>query len=134
MAITRNAVRLRAYGDTGDGVEIAQPEQGMGFDYETTYTEDSGSVQSGVAVVTPLFTVKSFSYTRTHPTVAQVAQILSYILSGKKYEMYCFNPETASWEWDVYYTGKGNMAIGHLTKDGGYYDGFSFNAVGVNPI
>lgn len=134
MAITKNAVRLRAYGATGDGTEIAQPERGMGYSYETTYTEDSGRVQSGAAIVAPMFTVKSYSYTRTHPTVAQVAQILSFINGGGKYEMYAFNPKTGAWGWDVYYTGKGDMSIGYLTSDGGHYDSFAFNAVGVNPI
>lgn len=130
----RNAVRLRKYGSTGQGVEIAQPEQGLGYDYETTYTEDSGRVQSGTAIVAPMFTVKSYSYTRTHPTTAEVAQILSFIAHGGKYEMYAFNPVTGAWGWDVYYTGKGNMSIGYLTADGGHYDSFSFNAVGVIPI
>ena len=134
MAITKNAVRLRALGNTGDGVEIAQPERGMAFNYETTYTEDSGRVQSGTAIVVPIFTVKSYSYTRTHPTVDEVKQILSYILNGKKYEMYAFNPASCAWGWDVYYTGKGDMSIGYLTPDGGHYDSFSFNAVGVKPI
>lgn len=134
MAITKNAVRLRAHGTTGDGVEIAQPERGMGYSYETTYTEDSGRVQSGTAIVAPMFTVKSYSYSRTHPTVAQVAQILSFIVGGGKYEMYAFNPKTGTWGWDVYYTGKGDMSIGYLTPDGGHYDSFSFNAVGVKPI
>nr|DAH72600.1 MAG TPA: hypothetical protein [Caudoviricetes sp.] len=134
MAITKNGVRLRTYGTTGDGVEIAQPERGMGYSYETTYTEDSGRVQSGTAIVAPMFTVKSYSYSRTHPTVAQVAQILSFIVGGGKYEMYAFNPKTGTWGWDVYYTGKGDMSIGYLTPDGGHYDSFSFNAVGVKPI
>lgn len=134
MAITKNGVRLRTYGTTGDGVEIAQPERGMGYSYESTYTEDSGRVQSGTAIVAPMFTVKSYSYSRTHPTVAQVAQILSFIVGGGKYEMYAFNPKTGTWGWDVYYTGKGDMSIGYLTPDGGHYDSFSFNAVGVKPI
>lgn len=134
MAIIKNAVRLRTYGTTGDGVEIAQPERGMGYSYETTYTEDSGRVQSGTAIVAPMFTVKSYSYSRTHPTVAQIAQILSFIVGGGKYEMYAFNPKTGTWGWDVYYTGKGDMSIGYLTPDGGHYDSFSFNAVGVKPI
>ncbi len=134
MAITKNAIRLRAFGSTGDGVEIAQPEQGMGFNYETTYTEDSGRVQSGKAIVTPIFTVKSYTYTRAHPTVAEVAQILTYIIGGGKYEMYAFDPKTGTWGWDVYYTGRGDMSIGYLCPDGGHYDSFSFNAVGVNPI
>lgn len=129
-----NKIKLRSFGSTGSGEVIAQPECGMSFNYETTYTEDSGRIQSGKAVVSPMFTVKSYSYERTHPTVAEVKTILSYIAKGKKYEMYAFNPLTGQWGWDVYYTGKGDMSIGYLSADGGHYDSFAFNAVGVNPI
>lgn len=134
MAITTNSVRLRAYGNTGDGVEIAQPDKGLGFNYETTYTEDSGRIQSGTAIVAPMFTVKSYSYSREHPKTTEVAQILGYIASGAKFEMYAFDPITNSWGWDVYYVGQGSMSVGLLTSDGGHYDSFVFNAVGVNPI
>ena len=134
MAITKNAVRMRTYGSAGDGIEIAQPDKGMGFNYETTYTEDSGRIQSGAAIVAPMFTVKSYSYSRNHPTTAEVAQILGYIANGSKFEMYAFNPKTNAWGWDVYYVGQGSMSIGYLTPDGGHYDSFQFNAVGVNPI
>lgn len=134
MAITRKAVRLRTLGSTGDGIEIAQPDKGLGFNYETTYTEDSGRIQSGKAIVAPMFTVKSYSYSKAHPTTDEVARILNYIANGNKFEMYAFNPKTNSWGWDVYYVGQGSMSIGYLSEDGGHYDDFSFNAVGVNPI
>lgn len=135
MAITKNAIRLRSITDTGDGTLIAQPDSGsLGFDYETTYTEDSGRVQSGSAIVAPMFTVKSYSYSRSHPTVAEVAVILGFIAKGGKFQMYAFNPLTTTWGWDTYYVGKGSMAIGYLDAAAGVYDSFAFNAVGVNPI
>lgn len=134
MAITKNEIRIRSYGDTSDGVRIVQPDSGLGFNYETTYTDDSGRLQSGTAVVAPLFTVRSYSYSRSRPTVAEVKQILGYIGKGAKYELFAFDPLTASWKWDVFYTGQGTMSIGYLSSSGGIYDSFSFNAVGVNPI
>lgn len=134
MAITKNEVRIRAYGSTGDGVRIAQPDSGMGFNYETTYTEDSGRIQNGTAIVSPMFTVRSYSYSKSRPSIDDVKLILSYIAKGAKYELYAFDPATASWKWDVYYTGQGSMNIGYLSNSGGFYDSFSFNAVGVNPI
>lgn len=134
MAITKKAVRLRPYGDTGDGVEIAQPDSGLGFNYETTYTEDSGRIQVGLAIVAPMFTVKSYSYAKSYPTTEEVAQILAYIAKGAKFEMYAFDPLTNTWGWDAYYVGQGSMSIGILTEDGGSYDDFAFNAIGVEPI
>ena len=134
MAITHNSIRMRAAGGTGDGVEIAQPDKGLGFNYETTYTSDSGRIQNGNAIVAPMFTVKQYAYSRAHPTTAEVAVILGYIAGGAKFDMYAFNPITNSWGWDTYYVGQGNMSIGYLSPNGGHYDSFSFNAVGVNPI
>lgn len=128
-------IKLRAAGDTGDGTKIAQPDGGsLGFNFETTYTEDSGRVQSGNAIVAPMYTVISYSYSRAHPTVDEVAQILSFVARGKTFEMYAFNPVTKAWGWDKYYVGKGSMELGYLNNTTGHYDSFSFNAVGVNAI
>lgn len=127
-------VKMRKLGSTGSGTEILQPESGLGFSFETTYTEDSGRIQTGEAVVCPMFTVRSYSYSRTRPSVKDVAKILGFIVTGGKFEMYVFDPVTATWKWDTFYVGKGNMDIGYLTADGGHYESFSFNAVGVMPI
>lgn len=127
-------VKMRTLGSTSSGTEILQPESGMGFSFETTYTEDSGRIQTGEAVVCPMFTVRSYSYSRTRPPIKDVATILNFIVHGEKFEMYVFDPLTAKWEWDVFYVGKGDMDIGYLTADGGYYESFSFNAVGVMPV
>ena len=38
---------------------LPQPDSGaLSYDFETTYTEDSGRTQTGAAVVSPLFTVE----------------------------------------------------------------------------
>lgn len=129
-----NKVKMRAFGSTDSGTEILQPESGLGFSFETTYTEDSGRIQTGEAIVAPMFTVCSYAYSRTRPPVEAVATILSYIARGGKFEMYVFDPLTAAWRWRAFYVGKGDMSIGYLTPDGGHYDSFSFNAVGVMPI
>ena len=44
-------------------VEIAQPDEELSFDWETTYSEDSGRVQTGENYVKPLFTVEAYGYT-----------------------------------------------------------------------
>lgn len=39
---------------------LPQPDSGaLSYDFETTYTEDSGRTQTGAAVVSPLFTVEA---------------------------------------------------------------------------
>ena len=43
-----------------NNVIIATPDEGLGYDFETTYSEDTGRVQNGVLHLTPLFTVESF--------------------------------------------------------------------------
>lgn len=134
MAITATGVRLRTHGTTGDGTLIAQPDKGLGFNFETTYTEDSGRIQNGEAIVAPMFTVKSYNYSKSSPLIGDVKTILGFIANGEKFDMYAFDPTTGLWSWDTYYVGQGSMAIGYLTADGGHYDSFSFNAVGVNPI
>lgn len=134
MPITDHRIRMRAAGTSGDGTIITQPDSGLQFSYETTYTEDSGRVQSGVAIVAPMFTVKAYAYTKTQPTTAEVSAILDFIAKGGKFDMYCFNPKTAAWGWDTYYVGQGSMAIGELDPTTGTYSSFTFNAIGVNPI
>lgn len=43
-------------------VEIWQPDEELEWNYETTYTQDSGNTQDGVAHITPMFTKQSFGY------------------------------------------------------------------------
>lgn len=113
---------------------IRQPDEGLGFDFETTYTEDSTRVQSGVLHATPMFTVESFSYSASTLTVAEVKTILQLVAKGKTFTLHYFSPYYGAWRDDKFYVGKGSLEIGRLNESGERIDGLSFNMIGVNPI
>lgn len=113
---------------------IRQPDEGLGFDFETTYTEDSTRVQSGVLHATPMFTVESFSYSASTLTVAEAKTILQLVAKGKIFTLHYFSPYYGAWRDDKFYVGKGSLEIGRLNESGERIDGLSFNMIGVNPI
>ena len=113
---------------------IRQPDEGLGFDFETTYTEDSTRVQSGVLHATPMFTVESFSYSASTLTVAEAKTILQLVAKGKTFTLHYFSPYYGAWRDDKFYVGKGSLEIGRLNESGERIDGLSFNMIGVNPI
>lgn len=119
---------------TFNGIEIKQPDEGLGYDFETTYTSDSTRVQSGVGHFTSLFTVESFSYTATYLTKPEMAQILQIVAKGKNFNMYYFSPYYGIWRTDIFYVGKGSLSIGRLINDKERFKSLSFNIIGVNPI
>ena len=92
---------------TINSVKIKQPDEGLGYSFETTYTSDSTRVQSGTMHATPMFTVESFSYAASYLTKEEMQTILQKVAKG------------------------GNFT---LHEDGEIFDSLSFNMVGVNPI
>lgn len=114
--------------------KIRQPDEGLGFEFETTYTEDSTRVQSGVGHFTPMFTVESFSYEAAGVTIAEMKTILQIVAKGKYFTLHYFSPYYGAWRDDTFYVGKGSLAIGTLRADEELYDSLSFNMIGVNPI
>lgn len=119
---------------TFNGVAIKQPDESLGYDFETTYTEDSTRVQSGVLHSTPLFTVESFSYSASWLTIQEMKQILQIVAKGISFQMHYFSPYYGKWRDDTFYVGKGSLSIGILRKDKEMFKSLSFNIVGVNPI
>ena len=119
---------------TINGVKIKQPDEGLGYSFETTYTSDSTRVQSGSMHATPMFTVESFSYEASYLTISEMQTILQKVAKGDSFTLHYFSPYYGQWRDDIFYVGKGSLAIGRLTEDGEYYDSLSFNMVGVNPI
>lgn len=117
-----------------DNVKIKQPDEGLGYSFETTYTSDSTRVQSGAMHATPMFTVESFSYTASDLTIAEMQAILQMVVKGGNFTLHYFSPYYGQWRDDTFYVGKGSLEIGRLTEDGEYFDSLSFNMVGVNPI
>lgn len=119
---------------TINGVKIKQPDEGLGYSFETTYTSDSTRVQSGAMHATPMFTVESFSYAASDLTIAEMQTILQKVAKGGDFTLHYFSPYYGQWRDDTFYIGKGSLEIGRLTEGGEYFDSLSFNMVGVNPI
>ena len=119
---------------TINGVKIKQPDEGLGYSFETTYTSDSTRVQSGSMHATPMFTVESFSYAASYLTIAEMQTILQKVAKGGNFTLHYFSPYYGQWRDDTFYVGKGSLEIGRLTEGGEYFDSLSFNMVGVNPI
>lgn len=117
-----------------DGKDVRQPDTGLAFDFETTYTEDSGRIQTGVANITPMFTVERFSYVATDLTLQEMSQILQIVARGGFYTMHYLSPFFGRWRDDVFYTGQGSLVIGLWKEDEECYDSLSFNIIGRNPI
>lgn len=119
---------------TIDNVIIKQPDAGLGYDFETTYSKDSTRTQDGIAHFTPLFTVEKFSYSAKHLTVEEMRTILRLIASGRYFTLHYFSPYFGAWREDTFYVGKGSLSIGRLNEDAEFFDELSFNMIGVNPI
>lgn len=116
-----------------NGLIIHQPDEDMEYNFETTYTEDSGRVQSGVMHSSSMFTVESFDYEASDVTVAEMRTILQQIV-GKNFTLHYWSPYYGAWRDDKFYVGKGSLHIGTLKVAEEKYSSLSFNMVGVNPL
>lgn len=114
--------------------DIKQPDEGLGYNFETTYSDDTARVQSGVMHLTALFTVESFSYSAKELTSDEMARILRMVAKGKRFKLHYRSPYYGKWRDDYFYVGKGSLKIGSWKEKEERYDSLSFNMVGVNPI
>lgn len=117
-----------------NGIQIRQPDEGLGYSFESTYTEDSTRVKSGKGHFTPIFTVESFSYEATWLTLSEVKTILQEVAKGKNFDLHYFSPYYGEWRTDTFYVGQGSLEIGRLNEEEERFDSLSFNMIGVNPI
>lgn len=119
---------------TMDNVAVRQPDSGLGYSFETTYTQDATRVQSGKGYFTPMYTVEQLSYKATGLSAAEMSQILKIIAKGRKFQLHYFSPYYGAWRDAPFYVGKGSLDIGYLNDTTGTFDSLSFNMTGVNPI
>ena len=89
---------------------------------------------SGVALVTPLFTVEAYSYKATDLTLQEMSQILQIIDRGKPFTVRYLSAHYGKWRTDKFYVGKGTLTVGSWEASEERYDELSFNLVGVNPL
>lgn len=117
-----------------NGIEIWQPDTGLKYPFETTYSEDSGRVISGVGHFTPLFTVWQLGYTATDIPVSEASKILQIIIRGHNFTLHYFDLLQVKWMDAEFYVGKGDCTIGELVENNEYLDSLSFSMTGVNPL
>lgn len=117
-----------------NGKKIVQPDKGLGYDFETTYSEGSTRVQNGTAHITPLFTVEAFSYTASNLTREEMAEILKMVAKGQPFTLHYLSPYHGSWRNASFYVGKGSLSIGRWNEKDERYESLSFNMIGVEPI
>ena len=117
-----------------NGVEIWQPDEGLEYSFETTYTSDSTRVQTGVGYFTPMFTVEQLGYTATHVPQKEVTKILQIIDKGYKFNLHYFSLHYGRWKDGIFYVGKGNLSIKSLKENNEYVQTLAFNMTGNDPI
>lgn len=117
-----------------NGIDVKQPDAGLVFNFETTYTEDSGRIQTGVANITPMFTVEAFEYTATDLTMQEMSELLHIVARGEIYTMHYLSPYYGRWRDDEFYTGQGSLSAFTWKEDEERYDSISFRIIGRNPI
>lgn len=125
--MARNKIKM-------NNIEIVQPDEGLGYDFETTYSEDTTRTFSGGLYMTPLFTVEAFSYKASKVTAAQAKTILQIVATGGKFTMFYYSVYYGAWRTDTFYVGKGSLSVGQIDNNTGLVDEISFNIIGVNPL
>lgn len=116
-----------------NNVDIWQPDEELDWNYETTYTQDSGNTQDGVAHITPMFTKQSFSYRASEMPADECAKILKMI-TGKTFKLYAFSPYYGTWKTMTCYVGKGSLKQKTLVQDEERMSSLSFNMIDINPL
>ena len=117
-----------------DDPNTVQPDAGLKYDFETTYTEDTVRVQSGTMYITPLFTVESYGFSAKDLSAEQMKNMLQKVAKGKPFKVHYFSAYYGTWRDDYFYVGKGSLNVGSWKQDEERFETISFNMVGVNPI
>ena len=117
-----------------NGTVILQPDEGLGYDFETTYTEDSTRAMDGTLYASAMFTVESFSYQASWVSQEDMRTILQIVAKGVPFTLHYLSPYYGTWRDGRFYVGKGSLAVGRWNEAQERYESLSFNMIGVDPI
>jgi hypothetical protein len=117
-----------------NGVKIRQPDEDMGYDFETIFSEDTKRTQAGTLMTSPAFTVESLSYQASNVTVEEMRTILRQIMKGGFFTLHYWSPYYGAWRDDQFYVGRGSLVLGRLNEAKERYTSLSFNMVGRNAV
>ena len=117
-----------------DGVKIWQPDEGLAYSFETTYTEDTQRTLSGVLIATPLFTAEQLGYSATDVPALEASRILQKIARGHTFQLHYYSLYYGAWRDAPFYVGRGNLSFSRLSPGQETVENLTFNMTGVNPI
>lgn len=117
-----------------NGKNILQPDEGLSFDFETTYTEDTTRVMDGTLCGSAMFTVESFGYEATWVSAEEMKTILQIVANGRPFTLHYLSPYYGRWRDGRFYVGKGSLTVGRWNEGEERYEKLSFNMIGVDPI
>ena len=118
-----------------NGVDIFQPDEGLSYAFESTYTEDSTRLQTGTANFVPLFTVEQLNYTATDIPMEEATKILQMIAKGNDFTLHYYSVYYGGWRDGKFRVGKSNsISIGSLEDGNEKLSSLSFNMTGDNPL
>lgn len=118
-----------------NGVDIFQPDEGLSYNFETTYTEDSTRLQTGNANFVPMFTVEQLSYSATDIPMEKATEILQMIALGHEFTLHYFSVFYGGWRDGTFRVGKSNtISIGSLEENNEKLSSLSFNMTGDEPL
>ena len=117
-----------------NGEVVPQPDEGLGYDFETTYTQDTTRAMSGTLYAGAMFTVESLAYKVSYIPAAEASKVLRIVDSGKPFTLHYFSLHYGKWRDGKFYVGKGSLSIGRLHEADETVDEISFNMIGVDPI
>ena len=129
---TQNKIKMKTVNGS-TWTEIAQPDE-LGYSFETTYTEDSGRVQSGKAITSAMFTVEAFTLKYSFLKLSEARTIAQFIVKGTPFMLHYPSVYYSGWRDDKFYVGKGQVRWGSIIVDEEIVEDFEFNVVGVNPL
>ena len=113
---------------------IRQPDEGLEYNFETTYKDDATRTQTGKGIFTPMYTVEAFGYKASDLTKSEIQTLLTYAAPGKPFIFHYYSPYYGTWRSDWFYVGRGSLSIGRLNESKERFESISFNIIGINPI
>ena len=117
-----------------NGTKILQPDEGLGYDFETTYTEDTTRAMNGTLYANAMFTVEAFSYEASWVSAEDMKAILQIVARGKPFTLHYLSPYYGVWRDGRFYVGKGSLSVGRWNEKEERYESLAFNMIGVDPI
>lgn len=117
-----------------NGVEIWQPDEGLKFRTETTFSSDSVRAMNGIGYFTPLFTVEQLGYSASNVPQQEVTKILQMIDQAQYFTLHYFSMHYGGWRDGTFFVGQGEYDVSSWKVGEERVKLLSFNMTGVNPL